>query len=141
MRPLRPLAEEVSECLATGLTGLPLVAWTLSMQPGHDHSDWLILPWSRLLVSCHVSAGAQGLSRWSRPLRRARHRPRHAPRVRRHALQPHRPQAPGWADHAEASNIRELRTFAAGLRKDRAAVTAGLTLPYSSALSKATPSK
>jgi transposase len=39
---------------------------------------------------------------------------------------------PGWADHAQASNIRELQTFAAGLRKDWAAVTAGLTLPYSS---------
>jgi transposase len=39
---------------------------------------------------------------------------------------------PGWADQAEASSIRELRTFAAGLRKDWAAVTAGLTLPYSS---------
>ena len=39
---------------------------------------------------------------------------------------------PRWADQAEASNIRELRTFTAGLRKDWAAVTAGLTLPYSS---------
>lgn len=39
---------------------------------------------------------------------------------------------PGWADQAEASSIRELRSFAAGLRKDWAAVTAGLTLPYSS---------
>jgi transposase len=39
---------------------------------------------------------------------------------------------PGWADEAEASTVRELRSFAAGLRKDWAAVTAGLTLPYSS---------
>jgi transposase len=39
---------------------------------------------------------------------------------------------PGWADQAEASPVRELRSFAAGLRKDWAAVTAGLTLPYSS---------
>ena len=39
---------------------------------------------------------------------------------------------PRWADQAEASSIRELQTFAAGLRKDWAAVTAGLTLPYSS---------
>jgi Transposase len=33
---------------------------------------------------------------------------------------------------AEASPVRELRSFAAGLRKDWAAVTAWLTLPYSS---------
>ena len=37
-----------------------------------------------------------------------------------------------WADEAEASAVRELRSFAAGLRKDWTAVTAGLTLPYSS---------
>jgi transposase len=39
---------------------------------------------------------------------------------------------PSWADQAEASPVRELRSFTAGLRKDWAAVTAGLTLPYSS---------
>ncbi len=39
---------------------------------------------------------------------------------------------PAWADQAEASTVRELRGFAAGLRKDWPAVTAGLTLPYSS---------
>jgi Transposase len=39
---------------------------------------------------------------------------------------------PGWAGEAEASTVRELRSFAAGLRNDWAAVTAGLTLPYSS---------
>ena len=37
-----------------------------------------------------------------------------------------------WASSAEASPVPELRGFAAGLRKDWAAVTAGLTLPYSS---------
>jgi hypothetical protein len=37
-----------------------------------------------------------------------------------------------WAGQAEASQITELRRFAKGLRKDRAAVTAGVTLPYSS---------
>ena len=37
-----------------------------------------------------------------------------------------------WADRAEASPISELRGFAKGLRKDWAAVTAGLTLHYSS---------
>jgi len=37
-----------------------------------------------------------------------------------------------WAASAEASPVSELRGFAAGLRKDWAAVTAGLTLPYSS---------
>jgi transposase len=41
-------------------------------------------------------------------------------------------ELPGWADQAEASTVRELRSFAAGLRKDWTAVTAGLTLPYSS---------
>jgi transposase len=39
---------------------------------------------------------------------------------------------PRWADQAEAGPVRELRSFAAGLRKDWPAVTAGLTLPYSS---------
>ena len=39
---------------------------------------------------------------------------------------------PAWTALAEASPVRELRSFAAGLRKDGAAVTAGLTLPYSS---------
>jgi transposase len=37
-----------------------------------------------------------------------------------------------WAASAEASPVPELRGFAKGLRKDWAAVTAGLTLPYSS---------
>ena len=37
-----------------------------------------------------------------------------------------------WANQAEASPVSELRCFATGLRKDWAAVTAGLTLPYSS---------
>jgi transposase len=37
-----------------------------------------------------------------------------------------------WTARAEASPVRELRSFAAGLRRDWAAVTAGLTLPYSS---------
>jgi hypothetical protein len=39
---------------------------------------------------------------------------------------------PGWADRAEASDVPELRGFAAGLRKDWPAVTAGLTLQWSS---------
>ncbi|WP_442945743.1 transposase [Nonomuraea sp. LPB2021202275-12-8] len=37
-----------------------------------------------------------------------------------------------WAARAEASPARELRHFVAGLRRDWAAVKAGLTLPYSS---------
>jgi transposase len=37
-----------------------------------------------------------------------------------------------WATQAEASPVSELRGFAKGLRKDWAAVTAGLTVPYSS---------
>jgi transposase len=37
-----------------------------------------------------------------------------------------------WASQAEGSPVSELHSFAKGLRKDWAAVTAGLTLPYSS---------
>lgn len=37
-----------------------------------------------------------------------------------------------WANWAETSPVRELRGFAAGLRRDWEAVKAGLTLPYSS---------
>jgi transposase len=37
-----------------------------------------------------------------------------------------------WTTRAEASPVSELRGFAKGLRKDWAAVTAGLTTPYSS---------
>jgi transposase len=37
-----------------------------------------------------------------------------------------------WATQAENSPVSELRGFAKGLRKDWAAVTAGLTVPYSS---------
>ena len=37
-----------------------------------------------------------------------------------------------WATRAEASPVSELRGFARGLRKDWAAVTAGLTVSYSS---------
>jgi transposase len=37
-----------------------------------------------------------------------------------------------WLERVEADDQPELRTFAAGIRQDLAAVTAGLTLPYSS---------
>jgi len=37
-----------------------------------------------------------------------------------------------WAVQAESSRVSELHGFAKGLRKDWAAVTAGLTVPYSS---------
>lgn len=36
-----------------------------------------------------------------------------------------------WLDRVEESGVRELKSFAAGLRRDEAAVRAGLTLPYS----------
>jgi transposase len=39
---------------------------------------------------------------------------------------------PAWLNQVDRDGEPELRTFAAGLRKDLAAVTAGLTLPYSS---------
>ena len=38
----------------------------------------------------------------------------------------------GWLHHVEADDQPELHTFATGIRQDLAAVTAGLTLPYSS---------
>ena len=37
-----------------------------------------------------------------------------------------------WASRSEASPVSELRGFTKGLRKDWAAVTAGLTVSYSS---------
>jgi transposase len=37
-----------------------------------------------------------------------------------------------WLGRVEADDIAELRSFAAGVRRDQDAVTAGLTLPYSS---------
>jgi hypothetical protein len=40
-------------------------------------------------------------------------------------------QFDAWVAAVEASNIRELRTFAAGLQRDGAAVRAALSLPYS----------
>jgi transposase len=36
-----------------------------------------------------------------------------------------------WIESAKASNIRELRTFAVGLLRDKGAVLAALTLPWS----------
>jgi transposase len=44
----------------------------------------------------------------------------------------HGEHLPTWTAQAQASPVSELRGFAKGLRKDWAAVTAGLTLPYSS---------
>jgi len=41
-------------------------------------------------------------------------------------------QLTAWVDQVEASDVPELRAFAAGLRKDWDAVVAGLTLPWSS---------
>lgn len=48
---------------------------------------------------------------------------------RRHALAPQRPHLHGRADRADGSVVRELRGLVGGMRKDQAAVTAGLTLP------------
>jgi transposase len=41
-------------------------------------------------------------------------------------------QLPGWLERVDADDQPELHTFAAGIRQDLAAVTAGLSLPYSS---------
>jgi transposase len=42
-------------------------------------------------------------------------------------------QLEGWLAQAEASDLPQLRSFAHGIRRDQQAVTAGLSLPYSSA--------
>jgi transposase len=42
----------------------------------------------------------------------------------------------GWPERVEADDQPELHTFAAGIRQDLAAVTAGLSLPYSSGASE-----
>ncbi|MFI6986740.1 ISL3 family transposase [Embleya sp. NPDC050154] len=44
----------------------------------------------------------------------------------------HGHRLPEWLARTDVSEIKELRTFAQGLRKDLDAVTAGLTLPWSS---------
>jgi transposase len=36
-----------------------------------------------------------------------------------------------WLSRAQGSGVREIESFAAGLRRDEPAVRAGLTLPYS----------
>jgi transposase len=41
-------------------------------------------------------------------------------------------QPPGWLEQVDADDQPELHTFAAGIRLDLAAVTAGLSLPYNS---------
>ena len=41
-------------------------------------------------------------------------------------------QLAGWLERVDADDQPELHTFAAGIRQDLAAVTAGLSLPYSS---------
>ncbi len=47
----------------------------------------------------------------------------------------------GWLTQAETSDLPELRSFANGIRRDQDAVTAGLTLPYSSAAVEGTVTK
>jgi len=47
----------------------------------------------------------------------------------------------GWLASAEASDVPQLRSFARGIRRDQRAVTAGLSLPYSSAAMEATSTR
>lgn len=46
-----------------------------------------------------------------------------------------------WLTGAEASDVPQLRSFARGIRRDQQAVTAGLSLPYSSAALEGNVSK
>jgi hypothetical protein len=63
----------------------------------------------------------------ARPPGRARHQ------LRQDDDQAHRAaRLAGWLERVEADDQPELHTFATGIRQDLAAVTAGLTLPYSS---------
>ena len=64
---------------------------------------------------CPDADGARGLARGFVTMVRARDQAALAP----------------WVEAAERSDLPELRGFAAGLRRDWAAVTAGLELPWS----------
>lgn len=41
-------------------------------------------------------------------------------------------QLPGWIEKVQADDLPELHSFVNGVRSDQVAVTAGLTLPFSS---------
>ena len=47
--------------------------------------------------------------------------------IRQHTGQ----QLDTWLDEVEVSHLPEFESFAVGIRKDKAAVLAGLTLPWS----------
>jgi len=48
---------------------------------------------------------------------------------------------PGWMDGVRADNLPALHSFVTGLRHDLAAVTAGLTLPWSNGPTEGTVNK
>lgn len=54
-----------------------------------------------------------------------------AQEFRRIVRERHSDALEGWVSRAEASGVAELQSFATGIRRDQAAVTAALTLPFS----------
>ena len=66
------------------------------------------------------------------PLPRIGHGRRARPRLRRDTHRPPRRPLPSWIDAVEASQLPGLTGFACHLRRDLDAVTAGLTLDWSS---------
>ena len=77
--------------------------------PSSDERTWAML--------CHLSALAGHIRAFAEMMTR---------RQGEQALE-------GWLTAVEAGYLPELRSFANGIRRDQQAVTAGLTLPYSSA--------
>jgi transposase len=83
---------------------------------------------SRRLGPAGNPDGAQPLRRYLRPFRAAEHVRTFAEMMRKlRGAQP-----PQWIVNVMAGDLPGLRTFANGLQRDLAAVTAGLTLPWSS---------
>ena len=89
-------------------------AWLLIRWPEEltaDEQDIL----QRLTASCHEAATAHALAQSFRQMVRERNDA----------------GLDTWSEAVEASRLAELQSFAAGLRRDEAAVRAGLALPWS----------
>ena len=95
--------------------------------PARKAASWILTPPGRL-TGADRAALAQITSRYEE-LRLTRDLVREFADMLCHR---HGENLSAWADRAEASPVSELRGFSKGLRRDWAAVTAGLTLPYNS---------